>query len=56
MKVALTVGFWMALIFISPVAINAQRLGFSIGMQASQLRPDSIISTHRVPFSCHLAE
>jgi len=37
MKVALTVGFWIALIFISPVAINAQRLGFSIGMQASQL-------------------
>src|SRR5437867_3238906 len=37
MKLALPVCFLTALIFISPVAINAQRPGFSIGMQASQL-------------------
>ena len=37
MKPALPGCFLTALIFISPVAINAQRLGFSIGMQASQL-------------------
>src|ERR1043166_4738389 len=36
MKLALPVCFLAAVIFISPVAINAQRLGFSIGMQAPQ--------------------
>jgi len=35
MKLALTVWFLTALMFISPVAIRAQRLGFSIGMPAS---------------------
>src|SRR5437867_13369618 len=36
MKLVLTVCFLMALIFISPVAIKAQRLGFWIGMPALQ--------------------
>ena len=36
MKLARTVCFLTALLFISPVAIQAQRLGFSIGMPASQ--------------------
>ena len=38
MKVALTVSFLAALIFISPAAVHAQRAGFSIGTPASQLR------------------
>ena len=57
MKPALPVCFLTALIFISPVAINAQRLGFSIGMPASQTRavgPSQMPPLPRLPASPEL--